>query len=141
MRMFSWMDASLSAAEASWWRKLISRAMTGLNRNTMCRLSERKKRKSSCLAPAAQAGVHNMEYSVHSGFETLALSPRNTEKLKLVVDERINASLLVTYSGTWESLQVEVIASPYLSLIHILPRNMRCCTAFVIVLSRSAEPS
>lgn len=48
-----------------------------------------------------------MEYSVHSGFETLALSPRNTEKLKLVVDERINASLLVTYSGTWESLQVE----------------------------------
>ena len=50
-----------------------------------------------------------MEYSVHSGFETLALSPQNTEKLKLVVDERINASLLVTYSGTWESLQVEVI--------------------------------
>ena len=53
-------------------------------------------RDRSCLAPAAQAGVHNMEYSVRSGFETLALSPRNTEKLKLVVDERINASLLVT---------------------------------------------
>ncbi len=61
-----------------------------------------------------------MEYSVRSGFETLALSPRNTEKLKLVVDERINASLLVTYSGTWESLQVEVIVSPYSSLTLML---------------------
>ncbi len=64
-----------------------------------------------------------MEYSVHSGFETLALSPRNTEKLKLVVDERINASLLVTYSGTWESLQVEVIASPYSSLTLMLKND------------------
>lgn len=56
-----------------------------------------------------------MEHSVHSGFEALALSPRNTEELKLVVDKRINASLLVIYSGTWESLQVEAITSPYSS--------------------------
>lgn len=61
-----------------------------------------------------------MEYSVHSGFDTLTLTARTDTQLQLVVDERINASLLVTYSGTRESLQVDIIMKPASSLTLML---------------------
>ncbi|MCR0263316.1 SufD family Fe-S cluster assembly protein [[Clostridium] innocuum] len=60
-----------------------------------------------------------MEYTVRSGFETLKLSSKIQEDVQLVVDERINASLLVTYSGRKE-LQVKILAKPGSSLVVML---------------------
>ena len=60
-----------------------------------------------------------MEYTVRSGFETLKLSSKIQEDVQLVVDEHINASLLVTYSGRKE-LQVEILAKPGSSLVVML---------------------